>query len=216
MLATQNIGSQISFKGFDRAGDLADRQCGPTCGFEAIENVIQLFRPVDDTLTERDLIPRADHYGALVRSPMGYSLDVQAYQRILADYGITAQWYVFDHQHVIIPALRADRAVLVVGYAPLLDPQGYPNPSDVSHAFLLTNYYTDETDRWVLGYVGIDSNFPRQQRTWPCENVEAAAAWVRNNQSMPYPVLISDSPGNWPARARFYRLVQGGTLVPVP
>jgi hypothetical protein len=214
MIDARRVGNQIRFKGFKHVEPIADEQSGPTCGFEAIENILQLFHRVSDDLTKRDLLPRALRYGVARPVHGGYSLDIRAYQRILCDYGIIARWYPFDHQQVIIPALRGNHGVLVVGDAHFLNQQAYPYPNS-GHAFVLANYYTEETGYFILGYVGIDSNFARQEMVWPYQTVEAAAAWAARNV-LPYPVLITDTPGNWPNTAQFYRLTSAGKLVPVP
>ncbi len=213
MLDKRNASHQIAFKGFTHLEPIADRQTGPTCGFEAIENIIQLFQRTENNLTEKDLQPRADHYGFASQGAEGYSLSMQGYLPILADYGISAQWYPFDHLQVIIPALHDNRGVLLVGDAYYLNSQAYHNLQSW-HAFILTNYYTDESGIFVLGYVGIDSNFAHQETFWPYQNVEAAAAHMAQ-RLMPCPVLVTDTPGNWPSTARFYRLLKTGQLVPV-
>src|SRR4029450_13699078 len=117
MLDSRKIGSQIRFTGFIDVKPFADEQTGPTCGFEAVENIIQLFHRVGDDLTERELLPRARHYGFAHPGPNGFALDVRGYPRILTDFGVIARWYPFDYQQVVIPALRLNRGVLVVGDA---------------------------------------------------------------------------------------------------
>ncbi len=213
MLYKQNSNHQIAFKGFANVEPIADRQIGPTCGFEAIENIIQLFKNTSNTLTENDLQPRACRYGFAIKGTSGYSLDIAGYVPILADYGISARWYPFDHLRVVIPALQENRGVLLIGDAHCLNPQAYHGPESW-HAFLITNYYTDETQIYVLGYIGIDSNFSYQQTPWSYQNVEAAVTHAAQ-RIMSCPVLITDTPGNWPMTARFYRLGRDGHLVPM-
>jgi hypothetical protein len=139
-------------------------------------------------------------------------LDINGYVQILADYGITGRWYQFRQNEVVIPALRANRGVLLVGYAHYLNPQIY-TPGGL-HAFILTNFYTDESGTSLIGYTGIDSNFPGQQMLWPYQNVESSAAYAAEIIRNP-PVLITDYASNWPATAAFYRLLRTGQLVPV-
>jgi hypothetical protein len=214
MIDKRQVSSCISFSGHAHVEPIADKQAGPTCGFEAIENIIQLFRRSDDDLTDRDLLPRAQRYGfAQKGSPGGYSLDRRGYLQILGDFGIAAKWYPFDHLQVVIPALRENRGVLLVGDAHCLNEQAYPDPG--WHAFILTNYYTDESGMFIMGYVGIDSNFPRQETHWPCQAVEASAAHAVQGGLTARPVLVTDATGNWPETAKFYRLMKSGQLAPV-
>jgi hypothetical protein len=213
MLDSRSIGNQVRFSGYTNVDLFADQQTGPTCGFEAVENVIQLFHPQHNALTQQDLLPRAQHYGYARDSDEGLWLDPRGYQHLLADYGIAARWYPFDYRQVVIPALRSNRGVLVVGDAHRLNPGLYPSP-DSGHAFVLTNYFTEESGVYILGYVGIDSNVPGRETPWGYECVEAAAAWAAGHV-MRCPVLVTDQPGNWRMTAQFYRLLPGGQLVPV-
>src|SRR5689334_6776747 len=107
----QNVRSSkpgLRFKGAVNVAPLADRQVGPTCGFEAIENIIQLFRPLGNDLVEKDLLVRARFYGVSHLSSRGESLDVNGYARILIDYGIVSYWYPFDVYNIVLPALMAN------------------------------------------------------------------------------------------------------------
>lgn len=210
MIDRRNMSSQIRFRGAIHIEPLADKQQGPTCGFEAIENIIQLFHNVPNNLTETDLIRRAASYQGARPAPGGYSLDVRVYRRLLQDYGIPSQWYPFDHLQVILPALLQNRAVLVVGDAYYLNPQAYALGSP--HAFVLTNYYTDESEYYVLGYLGIDSNFEKQEMAWLYQNVEIAA---QTQKVSSLPVLITDIPINWPSKAKYCKMLSTGHMIPV-
>jgi hypothetical protein len=86
----------------------------------------------------------------------------------------------FLYDQVIIPALSANRAVLAMGDAHLLNDTAYVYPGS-AHAFLLTNYCTDESGFYLYGYIGIDSNFPGQELLWPAQKVESAVQWAAKN-----------------------------------
>ncbi len=75
------------FAGVASIAPIADQQFGPTCGFEAIENVIQLFHNIGNDLFQRDLLPRAKTYGALIPTSNGYVLNPAFYQQILLESG---------------------------------------------------------------------------------------------------------------------------------
>lgn len=174
--------------------------------------IIQMFLSVSDDLVDRDLLPRAMNYGAAQPAPRGFALDVRAYQRILQDYGIPSRWYPFDHLGVLVPALLNNRGVLAVGDAHSL----YPDPRlevGGNHAYVLTNYYTDHSERCIVGYVGLDSNFAQTEVFWPCQNVENAAQWAIQN-FVETPVLITDVPVNWPDKAKYYKMTSTGHLTP--
>jgi len=212
-LTRRTIAKQPQFSGLAHVEPIADKQEGPSCGFEAIENIIQLFHRLGNDLTRRELLPLAQWYGVAASEPDGFALDVSGYQPLLADFGITARWYPFNAAQVVIPALNANRGVLVVGDAHSLDARTYPRAGS-GHAFVLTNYYTDEAGELILGFVGLDSNFARTEIAWPAERVEAAAAWGALN-AVGYPVLVTDAPATWPSVARYYRQLRTGQLVPV-
>lgn len=79
---------EISFTGLTAVEPLADLQAGPTCGFEAIENFIQLYNPgfsntLSDYLQHSELF---DGGGQMVAN--GMTLDPRHYQHILGDFGI--------------------------------------------------------------------------------------------------------------------------------
>src|SRR5262245_27148068 len=139
MIDSRTIGNHVRFTGYTNVELFADQQTGPTCGFESVDNIIQLFQPRSDDLTQRDLLPRAQQYGYALDSDDGLWLDPRGYQHLLADYGIAARWYPFDYQQVVIPALRSNRGVLVVGDAHNLNQEAYPSQGS-GHAFVLTNY----------------------------------------------------------------------------
>jgi len=221
MLERKNISPHIRFKGAINIDSLSDQQIGPTCGFEALENIIELCQPAyrGRDLVRADLIGRAHGYNAVDRAG---ALMVQCYQRILYDYQIVAYWYPFDHQQVLLPALSNNQGVLVIGDAHYLNPEAYRiNPS--LHAFVLTNYYTDGTGQVIQGYTGVDSNFSFQQRPeqfvqgqnyWTSEAI-AQAAQATAPLYRGLSVLVTAGRIGWPLTARFYRRIGDGVLQPV-
>lgn len=212
MLDIRNINNQILFGGAVNVKPIADRQQGPTCGFEAIENIIQLFHPVGNDLVERDLLPRALHYGIAVPSLGGYLLDFRGYQRLLLDYGIPAHWYPWDYR-VIIPALKDNRGILVISDAHELNAVAYSKKGS-AHAIVLTNYYTDSSTHYLRGYIGVDSNFPQIQTLWPSQNMDNAVQWA-SKYIAHWPVLITAHPINWANKSTFYKMTSNREIVPV-
>jgi hypothetical protein len=188
---------------------IADRQRGPTCGFEAIENIIQLFHDVDNGLSERDLLLRAMSYGAVLNTRGGRALHISAYQRLLQDYGIASAWYPFDPL-VLSSALYNNHGVLAVGEAYYLKPEMYPGGG--AHAFVLTNYCTDTSGRHIVGYTGIDSNLANTEVSWPRQNVERALH--EGARSFGTPLLITARPANWFSKPRYYVMHGRGQLWP--
>jgi hypothetical protein len=186
---------------------LADQQKGPTCGPEAVENLIQLFHPLPNSLSDTDLLWRAQARGGVLWQPDGPYLEPWAYQGLLADYGITAEWHAYDAQ-ALVNALQANRGVLAVVDAHHLRPQFYPNPESW-HAVAVTNIITD-TSRRVLEFVGIDSNFPGTQQRWSLRAFgTAASSWMYT------PLLITTQPMRWSRSANCYVRQRDGSLVPV-
>ncbi len=213
MIDLRRASSQIRFSGASLVAPIADEQHGPTCGFEALENVIQLFYRVGD-ISETDLVARARNYKGLSKVEGGYAPKVSVYQRLLADYNIAAHWYPFDFLNVIIPALAANRVILALGEGYPLNPVAYVE-RNVGHAYIITNYYTDETGYYFGGCVGIDSNFANRESVWNYQSIQESVSWSIQ-QGLNTPLLITDNPVNWPIKARFYRMLRTGQLVPVP
>jgi hypothetical protein len=213
MIDRTSISPDIRFQGAANVGDRADKQQGPTCGFEAIENIVQLFLETGDELSSTHLLPLAQQHGVASLGEDGHRLALPGYHLLLQQFNIPARWYPFDHAGVIIPALSQNRVVLVVGEANSLNPAMYPW-RDRSHAFVLTNYCVDAAETHVLGYVGLDSNVAGQEIVWPLQTIAAAAAWTTQNV-MPFPVLITDIPYSVADRVRFYRQSPHGQCFPV-
>lgn len=208
MLDIRQCHRQIRFRGAVDVAPLADQQKGPTCGFEAVENIIQLFHPTGNDLVETDLLRRAQYYGMA----KNYILNIRVYRQLLFDYHIPASWFPFDFAQVIVPALWNNRGVLVVGDAHYLNPQVYP--PDSCHAFVLTNYYVDETEFFILGFAGLDSNFAGQECIWSLASIGQSLSWAVHHVT-PTPVLVTSMPINWPHRARYYRQMRTGQYIPV-
>lgn len=211
MLFSKKKDIQISLEGYKDVGRLADQQKGMTCGFEAIENIIQLFQNVSNDLTDKELIPFARQLGYIEN--MG-QLIITGYIPILEHYGICAHWYPFDHEKVIIPALQNNRGVLVIGDAHELDKILYPEESSW-HAFIISNFYVDELEKYVLGYIGIDSNISYTETSWTYDKVETAVRKINSKSDIAYPVLITDNAGNWPNKAQYYKMLGNGDIVPI-
>lgn len=184
-------GHEVSFKGLTAIEPLADLQVGPTCGFEAIENFIQINNP-GYTNTLSDYLQRSELFdsgGHLVTA--GMALDPMHYQHILSDFGIQTQWHQFSHND-LAQAIDENRGVLAVGDAHYLDPATYPSEHSY-HAFMIT-----DITRGPLGnitcYKGIDSNFSQLEVHWSPEAIKSA---LKNSQ-LRQPLLVSLQEMKWP------------------
>jgi hypothetical protein len=199
----KTVGSQITSSGLTHVEGLADKQAGPTCGFEAVENIIQLFRGNNSTLSERWLIPRAQQYGFALPGPGGLLLAISGYQTLLSEFGITSQWYPVDHQQVFLPALKQNRPILPIGEGFRLNPFLYSAPGFL-HAIVLTNYFTNDSEAEVLGYVGLDSHIVSREVSWWLSNIHESA--MSAGASIGHgPALITDMPATWTSHAKYYR-----------
>lgn len=177
---------QISFQGLGNVGVLADRQKGPTCGYETIENIIQCFCPyLNDTLSDRlqDYYPGSEYPGSKG------GMELEDYQRALEAYNIPSHWTRFNHQE-IMEALNSNRPVAFIGDAHSLDAISYPEPQSL-HAITLTDVCID-VDGNVIGYKGIDSNFLGEEKVWSLEQIAQANQYYGK-------VLITDKSAEaWP------------------
>jgi hypothetical protein len=91
----------------------------------------------------------------------------------------------------LVNALDENRPVVFVGDAHNLDPISYPD-SQSWHAITLTDV-SRNLDGDVIGYRGIDSNFPYEEKFWSCSQIEQA------NEQLTREVLITDKPAEaWP------------------
>jgi hypothetical protein len=176
---------QREMGGIDGIAAIADRQIGPTCGLEAVENIVQLFVPARNDLSRTTLEPMASRAGYLVWGVYGPELVSYALQPLLASFGISTQWASLDHQH-LVDALAQNRVAIAVVDAHYLDSNVYPFRKSW-HAILITNYVTDPTGRTVVMYAGIDSNYGGQVLCWPLETLDIAARAAGQA-----PLLITD------------------------
>lgn len=177
----------ISFLGFSHVERLADIQAGPTCGFEALENIIQLNNPnILNSLS--DELQYHEYYdGGLVSSG---ALNTSHYQHILNSHNIPSHWNNFSHEN-IINAIEHDHGVLAIGKAHSLNPMVYPD-LEGNHAFVITDVIRDDFGQ-ITHYKGIDSNFENQETIWPVENIEDALTKIDSRPQL----LITDRPLNW-------------------
>jgi hypothetical protein len=165
---------------------IIDKQVGAECGFEALENVIQLVHLVGNDISETDLKPRAilgrhAHYRG-----SDLLLDMRGSQPLLAAHGIASTWVKFDRS-TLVAALRQNRVAIAVVNPYYLNPKTYSLWGDL-HAIVLTNFVTDP-QRKFLAYTGIDSNSGGEERRWAIGAVEngIVAAGLGH-------VLITDGP----------------------
>lgn len=164
---------------------IIDKQKGSECGFEALENMIQLCHGADNNVSERELKPQAIWAGyGLVR---GHELllDVRGYQPLLEAHGINSRWVKYDRP-TLVSALRQNRVAVAVVNPYYLDSANYSFWGDL-HAIVLSNFATDVARRFVA-YVGMDSNSGGEERRWGIEAVEQAIAAGLGQ------VLITDAP----------------------
>lgn len=176
--------------GIDGIAAIADRQIGPTCGLEAVENIVQLFLSAPNNLSQTTLGPMASQLGYLVWGAQGPMLVAAAFQPLLARFGIPTQWVSLDHQH-LVNALAQNRVAIAVVDAHHLNPRAYPLRNSW-HAIIITNFVTDAGGQWVLRYAGIDSNFSGQMAFWPWETLDNAARAAGDT-----PLLITNRPAKF-------------------
>ncbi len=186
---------------------IIDQQEGSMCGFEAVENVLQLYVPVDNSISHTDLVTRAFKYGALGWTGSSYFLDIKGYEPLLRDYGILSHWTPFSHEE-LIEVVWSNRVAIVLVDGSQLDPGSYSAPSSF-HVIVVTNVVTDPTRRTALAYVGIDSNFGGREREWPLELLARAA------EACPHcSMLVTDIPARWPHRSAHYVQLPDKRIVP--
>jgi hypothetical protein len=202
MIDLRQYQRQLRFSGAAHIQQLADKQKGPTCGFEAIENLIQLFHTAGNDLAETVLIPKALQNGYVRHEKDGLHLPLHGYRPILAGFGMDAYWFPPDFYNVIIPALNCNLSIVVVGNAYFLAPYTYGMIRP--HAFLISNYCVNPTRHFVEGLVGLDSNFAGQECQWSIQSIQQALYWMVQN-IMPTPVLVTAQPIRWTNKAPYYR-----------
>lgn len=150
---------------------IIDQQRGPECGYEAVENVIQLVHPFGNHVSEKVLKRRAALLGFAGTVGGQSVLSVLGYEQLLADYGIASTWTRFDADE-LITALRENRVAIAVVDPMVLDPEHYP-PGDELHAIVVTNFGVDGNGK-VIRCTGIDSNFGGTERHWPWQRFHNA------------------------------------------
>jgi len=187
---------------------IIDQQEGSMCGFEAVENVLQLYVAVDNSVSHTDLITLAYKYRALGWTGSSYFLDIKGYEPLLREYGIASHWTPFSHE-TLMETVCSNRVAIVLVDGSQLDPGSYSTPNSF-HVVLVTNLVTDAVHHTPLAYVGVDSNFGGRQREWPLE-VLARAAEACPHCSM----LVTEAPARWPHRSARYVQLPDKRIVPV-
>lgn len=201
--------SSLEMGGFYGEEAIADQQDGPTCAFEAVENVAELYHGKRADAISSVLIPLAQLRGLSTWSPAGFALKYEGIQPLLAQLRIPTEWHYFNQQ-VLVDALHANRVGLVVVDAHLLNARMYPFPNSW-HAITITNYITDPAMRVVEGYRGIDSNTAvRRTHNWRAENLERAATAA---QVLGPTLLVTSVPAQWAQQGVFYRRNEAGKIV---
>lgn len=152
---------------------IIDQQRGSECGYEAVENAIQLVHPVKNNVSERDLKPRSIRYGYAWARKGDLLLDTQGYQPLLTAHQIASKWLQYDRR-TLTEALRANRVAIAVVNPHYLDPLRYSFEGDL-HAIVITNFATD-SNRKFMAYTGMDSNSGGKEVRWPMEAVERGIA----------------------------------------
>lgn len=160
---------------------LVDRQNGPECGIEALENLIQCYWPLSNALSETSLKLIAQQQGYLF--PDG-SLDLAGYIPLLHRFRITARWVTFNHGD-LIAALKQHRRAIAAVDAYWIDYPTYVPES--GHAIVLTRSVTSPDHSIVHAYRGFDSNFAGQERQWDAAAMERGADFYT-----PSSLLIAD------------------------
>ncbi|MCO6458625.1 MAG: hypothetical protein J5I93_25240 [Pirellulaceae bacterium] len=186
----------LRFGGLGGIEALADSQgARPICATEMIENITQLmfgdvhgvWNDLSDRLQE---LAGDNHWGTWKDG--GLVLEPAFYQRLLDALGIDSHWFDFDID-TVRAALDSGRPVgAFVDVAHL----GYQTSG--AHAITLTDVVTDSADR-VVGFKGLDSNFPGQECQWTAEqlaggvrSLQAGGAWWTGK------ILIPDGAARWP------------------
>ena len=152
----------------------AEGQEGPECGFEAIENAIQQFWPVGNEVSETVLKRLASTHRVLMADG---SLHPAGYQLLLKHYGIQSWWRNFDHS-LLIKSLGEARVVIAILDASHIDGN---YPADSGHALMLTAVVRDRDTGLVIGYEGVDSNYPGQGLWWDAHAFSIAAQYYAPN-----------------------------------
>lgn len=182
---------EVSFTGLTAIEPIADIQKGPTCGFEAIENIIQLSslnynNSLSEYLQHSELFD-----GGAVSVNGGFALNPEHYRHILHDFGVETDWHQFNNQ-TLVNAISENKGILAVGDAHYLDANSYPEINSF-HAFVITDADFDDNG-CVIKYKGIDSNFPNAETRWSPDSIKLAL----DHSPIRMPLLISNHEMNWP------------------
>ena len=183
----------ISFKGFEKTERIADKQNGPVCWLEAIENLVQLDNPYISNDFSEKLIRAMieDNYQGYNPQKRNVRDAHIHYPEILRACGIEADWYNFDHDF-LRSVLQQNRGVFLMGFCQFL--QQYNGQQD-THAIVLTDAKIDGQN--CLWYYGIDSNFPKTTCYWPWNQIQDFALSYVNTWHLPA-LLVTRKPMRWP------------------
>lgn len=197
------------FSGAVNTQRLADLQDGPTCGFEAIENVIQLYHNLNNDL-HRDLIAWGHATRNCVPAQGGYSLNESGYVPLLNHYGIGSEWAAYQ-QAGLVSILNQNRIALAVLYARYLYP-GHGLTTE-THAIVIQNFYVGEHSRQVEGYVGLDSNRESKESFWELSTIQQGCQNLEFERQRPS-ILITNAHFTNAQSAPCYVKRADATLVP--
>jgi len=198
----------ISFAGFRKTKKIVDRQNGPECWLEAMENLIQLYIGDKSGASNQSTEKKLREILANNKARYGYYTYIdeegqladnvssaESYKTLLDDVGIPVSWYPFSHA-TLVKALALDRCVLLrvkafVYYYPGRSIQSYVN--DKSHHAIVVS--DSAIVNGVEGYYILDSNLT-DELFLPKDVLELAAVThpaANVNMSM----LITDGPAKW-------------------
>ena len=162
-----------SFKGFRNTALIADRQTGPTCGYEALENGIQLV--INDkggannqlSTVMRKMVaqdPLGWGAGKVVYEGKSYwALPFCKYTKMLGEFKIDSSLSHFSHEK-LQHALTENRPVIICGDVGYL-PQQYDQNG--MHAVIVTDW-----DKQSGLYTIVDSNFPKESYRLDSQTLE--------------------------------------------
>jgi len=145
---------------------IADLQYGPTCGLEAIENMIQAANPnISNNISDY-----LQHHLALKGINLRTEgLPMELYQDILGMYDIQSHWTSFNHDTILNNLNRFGGTVAITGDGYYVDSANLTPKS--WHAITLTDPWRVE-GQGLIGYVGIDSNHPNQAYGYTFQQIE--------------------------------------------
>ncbi|HEX6037763.1 hypothetical protein [Longimicrobium sp.] len=178
----------MEYGGVGRPDQFVEMQSGPECGFEAVENAIQMILPASNDVSELDLKPWAHQNGFVTWAGDQATFAVAGYQPALRRWGIDCAWTAVNHVH-LANTLRQNRVTIGVVDGNVLDPATYRDPRSY-HAIVITNLIsTADPAIPIIGYCVVDSNFPAQIRRFRAEHLAAALTAYG-----PTPLLVTHVP----------------------